>query len=298
MPSMRLGGVITAVVTPMRDDNSVDLDGFSALCRFVVGHGSSAVLLAGTTGEGPLLSREERKQLVRAAVDAVTARGIVAAHVGDVTTAGAVNLARDAAEAGADVITALAPWFYAQDEASLVAHYASIAEATDLPLYLYNLPARSGSVVPPTAVTRLRERSPRVVGIKDSGGDLYRFQEYMAAGGPDFTCLWGPDGMALGALAHGASGLVSGNANFVPDLIVALYRAFCAGNLDEARRLQADVQRVRAALQDGAHLGLFKWAVSWRGIRCGPPRPPLRAADEAEIAAAERTLRALGFSGG
>jgi len=219
----------------------------------------------------------------------------VAAHVGDVSTAGALALARDAVAEGADMLTALSPWFYAHDEASLFACYAALAEATDRPLYLYNLLARSGRVLPPSVVARLRARYPQVVGIKDSGGDLYRFQEYQAAGGPDFTCPWGPDGMGgWRAGAHGAAGLVSGHANFVPEFIVSLYRAMTSGDVGEARRLQSQVHVVRKALKDGARLGLFKWAASWRGLDVGTPRPPLPVAGEKEIVAAERALREIG----
>ena len=290
-----LSGVVVALLTPMQSDHTLDLEAFSRLCRFVVSRGASAVLVAGTTGEGPLLSRDERRQLVRTAVAAVGQEAIVAAHVADVSTAGSVQLARDATDAGAHVLTALSPWFYAQDERSLQAHYAALAEATSLPLYLYNLPARSGSALPASVVAWLRARYPRVAGIKDSGGDLYRFQEYQAAGGEGFISLWGPDGMALGALAHGAAGLVSGNANFVPELIVGLYRAWRDGNFDEARRLQAQVQVIRAALKDGGDLGLFKWATSWRGIPMGDPRPPLQAPTAADVTVAQRALRDLGF---
>ena len=290
-----LAGVVTALVTPMNSDYTLDLDAFARLSSFVVDRGSTAVLVAGTTGEGPLLSREERRRLVAAAVSGVSGRATVAAHVGDITTAGAVQLARDAAEEGAHVLVALSPWYFAHDEESLFAHYAAVIEATDLPFYLYNLPARSGNILPPSLVSRLREQYPQVVGIKDSGGDLYRFQEYMEAGGPDFTCLWGADGLAMGALAHGAAGLVSGNANFVPELIVGLYNAVLANNQAEARRLQAQVQIVRDVLKDGGHLGLFKWAVEWRGIPAGFPRPPLRAPSQVERDAAEKALRGLGF---
>ncbi|GIW10868.1 MAG: dihydrodipicolinate synthase family protein [Chloroflexi bacterium] len=287
--------MIVALVTPLHPDGTLNLAAFQQLCQFVIASGCQAVLVGGTTGEGPLLSREERTQLVAAAVAAIGSERVVA-HIGDLTTAGAVALAMAAERAGASALTALTPWFYAQDEVSLLTHYTAVAAATSLPLYLYNLPARSGNVLPPGVVSQLRERSARIVGIKDSGGDLLLFQEYLAAGGADFAGLWGPDGLALGALAHGAAGLVSGNANFVPELIVGLYRAFQAGDWVTARQLQAQVQQVRAALRDGAHLGLFKWAVSWRGIPAGAPRPPLRAPSTEEAAQAERTLRLLGFS--
>ena len=294
----RGGGLLAAMVTPLGGDGAaLDREAVAAYVRWLAGRGVDGVFVGGTTGEGPLLAAQERQGLLEEVVAVARPLGLgVVAHAGAATTAEACALAAHASALGVDAVAAIPPWFFRLDPPSLTDHFAAVAGAAGrTPFYLYHLPAAARNAVTPALVAALAPRAPNLAGVKDSGGDLAALRALIAAGRSacprGFTVLCGGDAIALGALASGADGLVSGNASAVPEPFVALLRALRSGDLPAARAAQDRVDRVRAALGDGADLGLFKAVLAARGVPVGVPRPPLPARTPAEAAAA---LRASG----
>ena len=281
------------MVTPLAPDGRhLHATAVAPYVQWLAQRGVDGVFVGGTTGEGPLLSLEERRQLLELVIGAARPlRLTVVAHVGDATTGGACALAEHAARAGADAMAAVTPWFFGLDLAALVEHFAELAAtAAKTPFFLYHIPGAARNRVTPDLITALAPRAPNLAGLKDSGGDLAGLRGLAAAGraacAHGFTVFCGGDAIALGALAAGADGMVSGNASTVPEPFVELVRAFRAGDLAGARRAQDRIDAVRLALRDGGDLGLFKAVLQARGVGVGGPRRPLAARSRAEAAAA------------
>jgi len=290
-------GLVAAMLTPLGPrGREVDAAAVAPYVQWLRQRGVDAVFVGGTTGEGPLLTPEERRHLLEGVVAAARPAGLaVVAHVGDATTAGARVLAEHAARVGADAVAAVTPWYFAVDEEALVDHFAEVAAAAgDVPFLLYHLPGAARNRVTPGLIAALAPRAANLAGVKDSGGDLAGLRALAAAGRAacprGFTVFCGGDAIALGALAAGADGIVSGNASTVPEPFAELLRAFRAGDTAGARLAQDRIDAVRRALGDGLDLGLFKAALEARGVRVGQPRPPLPARERMQGAAALQTL--------
>lgn len=297
---MRLSGIVVATITPMTDDGArlADDERFAAYCRFLLAQGVHGLFVCGTTGEGPLLSVEERQRVAALAVRHAGARVPVVVHAGAATTADSIALARHAASIGAAGIAVVTPWFYPLDPAALFAHFKAVADAVPaLPVYLYNIPAFAGNAVTPELVARVRAACPNVVGMKHSDANLVRLQEFQAAGGPEFAVLSGSDAVAAAALALGAAGCVTGNASVLPEVPLALYAAVQRGDLAAARRHQAELHEVRALLGDGLNLAAFKHGLRVRGVPVGGVRAPHRPLTPEEAARVETGLADFGRRG-
>jgi 4-hydroxy-tetrahydrodipicolinate synthase len=221
--------VHAALLTPLGADGGVDTDALRAHCRWLVESGIDGVLVAGTTGEGPLLDDDD---VVRA-VSAVAGETSVMAQVGRPSTTATVALARRALEAGADEVSVVVPYYYELGDEQLLAHFAAVA-----PALAYVIPARTVNDVSAPLLDRLADVG--VVGVKDSTKSLERHDEYLevARRRPDFRVYMGSDGLAADALERGATGLISAVVNVRPDLVAALR--------DGAREAQEQILAVRA----------------------------------------------------
>jgi 4-hydroxy-tetrahydrodipicolinate synthase len=285
-------GIICPMLTPFTIQGRLDLTVTRQLVDFLISKGVNGLLPGGTTGEGMLLSLEERMQLAEAVVDQAAGRISVLVHTGAISTAETIALTLHAKQIGADGASIITPYFYSYDDEALFAHYAAIACAVpDFPLSLYVYPGNAKQDISIELFTRLRMAAPNYVAIKLSNIDLIHFQEYALAGGPDFSPLCGVDGLALAALAVGAVGQVSGNANVFPNPFCRLYRAFAEDDLREAQRQQQMIQRIRGLFKD--NLAYFKAALSWRDLPVGGPRPPIRDLLPVERAELHAGLAAL-----
>lgn len=276
-----LGRVLTAMVTPMRDDCSVDLEGAATLAARLVDLGNDGLVVNGTTGESPTTSDQEKSDLVRAVVDAVGDRVPVIAGVGTNDTAHSVELARAAEKAGATGTLVVTPYYSKPSQAGVLAHFRAVADATELPVMLYDIPGRS--VVPITVETLLRaSEHPRIVAVKDAKADLGAATAVLRA----CDLLWysGDDALNLPLLAIGATGFVSVTGHLVADRLVAMLQAFRSGDNELARRLFFGMEPVSTGLFRAPAVSLTKAALTLQGLPAGPPRLPLLPADEAEIA--------------
>ena len=288
MAKFDLRGIICPIVTPLDAAGDLDRDATRRLVRFLIEQRIDAVFAGGTTGEGPLLSLDERKQLAECVAEAAEGRITVIIHTGCQNTRESRELARHAAAIGADATAAITPYFFTFSEDEVGRHYLALAEAApDLPLLLYAFPGNAKNDVSPALLARLRERAPNIVGIKYSGDNLERVQDYIQAAGEGGRVYTGNDSLMLSGLLLGTSGAVSGLAAPFPEALRELYDAFSAGRWPEARRAQSRVRRLARVLGYGrpAHL---KAALAMRGLPGGPVRAPMADLDEAGRAALAR----------
>lgn len=295
MQYTKIRGVIVPLLTPFDPQGRIDEAAAARLVDYLIARGVKGLFPGGTTGEGPLLTGAERRRLAEVVVGAAGGRVPVIVHTGAATTREAVALTRHAQRIGAQAAALITPYYYRYPEEALFRHFAHIAAQTpDFPLYLYNFPAVTGNALSVDLVARLVEHCPNIVGLKDSSGALDLLVASLSWRGGAFNPANGSDGLLLAALALGLEACVSGNANVVPELVVALYDAMARGDLATARALQAKLDRARAILSDGADLSLFKGLLARRGLPVGEVRSPLLPASEAKLAACWEALAALG----
>lgn len=228
------GALLTAMVTPMASDGSVDVAAGVALAKHLVEHGHDGVVLNGTTGEAPTTHAPEKAELVRAVVEAVGDRALVVAGAGSNDTAHAVRMAEQAAEAGAHGLLVVTPYYSRPSQEGVYRHTVAVADATDLPVMLYDVPGRTAVRYTPETLDRLAEH-PRIVAVKDATGDPQTALRHIARTG--LAWYSGDDGLLLPFLAVGAVGLVSMSAHLVGDELAAVIRAFDDGDVAKARAL-------------------------------------------------------------
>ena len=289
-----LHGVIVPTLTPFQDGGALDVAAVATLVDYLVERGVHGLFAGGTTGEGFLLSLEERRRLAEVTVTAAAGRIPVIIQTGTPTTADTLALTRHAHEAGADAAAILPPYVYHHSSAALLRHYTTVAQSVpDLPILLYNFPAISNNALTFDLIMEMRSQAPNIVGMKDSSGSLETLVRLKTATDGAFLAFNGGDGQVLMGLAMGLDGCVSGNANVTPELLVALYDATVSGDLAQARRLQLTLNQVRDLLGDGGNLSLFKRMIARRGVDVGDVRPPLLPAEEALVDERWRRLAAL-----
>jgi dihydrodipicolinate synthase/N-acetylneuraminate lyase len=269
-------GAIPAVATPLEDDGyRVNRPAAAALIDFLISAGVDGLFIGGTTGEGVLLETAERKGLHEAAVRAAAGRVPALVHVGANRLSEAIDLARHAQAAGADAIVAVTPFFYPVHDEALLDYYQAIAAAApELPLYVYDIPHQATNAITPALLPRLAEAIPSLAGIKCSRPDAQVIREMIDRKPAGMALFAGNERIALGSLALGADGLVTGLATAVPEVTVALVRAFAAGDMAEAGRQQRLMNRILDLIPAGARIGAFKVILTDRGIAAGPAVPP------------------------
>ena len=273
----RAKGAIAAAVTPLRDGGAaLDEGAFGSLYDFYAGSGLDGVLALGTTGEGILMSADERRRAAGLAIEAANGRIAVLIHAGAQTTADTVALAAHAAEAGADGVAVIGPPYYAFDPDELLAHYAAAARAcAPLPFYVYEFAARSGYATPLAVLERLREQVPNFTGLKVSEQPWDRFEEYLIDGLDSFV---GPEQFIAAGLAAGAAGAMSGLAGGLPQRVVA---AVASGE----ESATAAAGELRAAVSKFPFQAALKLVLGWQGVAIEPEvRGPLRRLRDDEVA--------------
>lgn len=233
----RFGAVLTAMATPFTADGSLDLDGAADLARWLVAHGNDGLVVAGTTGESPVLSDGEKRDLWRAVAEAVTVPVIAGSGTND--TAHSVELSRMAADAGAAGILAVTPYYSRPPQTGLAAHFRAVAAATDLPVLIYDIPVRTGRKVAHETLVSLAKEVPTIVGVKDAAGDPAASARLLAQVPDGFDLYSGDDALTLPLLAIGAAGVISVAGHWASGLISEMISAFFKGDVDHARRVNA-----------------------------------------------------------
>jgi 4-hydroxy-tetrahydrodipicolinate synthase len=233
----RFGAVLTAMVTPFDDDGALDVDGAATLARWLVDHGNDGLVVAGTTGESPVLSDAEKRDLWRAVSEAVTVPVIGGSGTND--TAHSIELTRAARESGAAGILAVTPYYSRPSQAGLSAHFRAIASATDLPVLIYDIPIRTGRKVAHETLVSLARDVPTIVGVKDATGDPAGSARLLVDAPDGFDLYSGDDALTLPLLAIGASGVISVAGHWAGEEIAEMVSAFFKGDVDTARRTNA-----------------------------------------------------------
>ena len=237
MPTPRFGAVITAMVTPFDADGGLDLDAAVTLARWLADHGSDGLVLAGTTGEGPVLSDAERLDLFRAVAEVVTVP--VLAGTGSNDTAHSVELTRAAAGTGVDGVLVVTPYYNRPSQTGLFTHFAAVAAATDLPVVLYDIPVRSGRRIAQATLLRVLSHAANVVAVKDATGDPAGAARLLCHAPDGFELYSGDDALTLPLLSVGAVGLVSVASHWAGVELGRMIAAHGDGEVEQARHLNA-----------------------------------------------------------
>jgi 4-hydroxy-tetrahydrodipicolinate synthase len=296
MGQARFGRVLTAMATPFTDDGELDLEGAATLARWLVAHGSDGLVVTGTTGEAPTLTDEEDERLwstVRAAVDAPLLFG-----AGTNDTRHTREHVQRAAACGADGLLIVAPYYNKPTQAGFEAHFRAVAEATDLPIVLYDIPGRTGRKVSTEVLVRLANEVPNIVGLKDAAGDPSETARVVAAAPSTFDVYSGDDAMTLPLLAVGAVGVIGTCTHWCGPIMSELVAAFEKGDHERARELNASL--FESYWYESREIAQFaqavKAALRCLGLPAGPCRLPIGPEPEGLEAEARAMLERLGVT--
>ncbi len=294
LPAAPLGRVLTAMVTPFTSDGSVDLDGVARVATFLVDHGNDGLVVSGTTGEAPTTSVAEDGEILRAAIDAVGDRCTIVAGVGTNHTEHSVELARQAETAGADGVLLVSPYYNKPSQEGIAAHFEAVADASDLPIMLYDIPGRTGVTIAPETFARL-SANDKFVAVKDAVGDLFRGVKIMQDTGLSYYS--GDDVLNLGWLTHGGAGVVSVVGHVAGEQYADLVARVDAGDVDGAMKIYGDLVPVVDAIM-GRAPGVMtaKAAMQLLGVHDNRAvRLPLVQADDALVAVVRTALTEAGL---
>jgi 4-hydroxy-tetrahydrodipicolinate synthase len=272
---MQIRGIIPPVATPMQANEDLDLPRLKWYLDHLIKNGVHGIFVLGTNSEFYALDETEKQQVIATAVEHVHGRVPVYAGTGAETTREAVRLTKMAEKEGANGVSVITPYFLIPNQQEIFDHYRRIAEATKLPVVLYNNPATCGGVkIDPDTVGRLAE-IPNILGIKDSSGDLTNTIEYLRVVPDRFSVLMGRDTLIYSAMVLGARGAVPATGNIAPRLLADIYDCFARGDLAGSLAAQRKLHPVRMALTLGTAPGGVKAALDCLGLSIGPCRSPV-----------------------
>ena len=286
------GRVLTAMVTPFTRDGSLDLDGAARLATHLVDLGNDGLVISGTTGESPTTTDREKVDLLHAVVEAVGDRAHVIAGVGTNDTAHTIESAREAEKAGASALLVVSPYYSKPPQAGLHAHFTAVADATGLPVMLYDIPARTGVPIATETLVGLADHE-RIVAVKDAKDDLAETSWVLAR--TDLAFYSGTDMLNLPLLSIGGVGFVSVVAHVVTPQLVELVDAFDAGDMLRAREMHHQLLPVYEGMFRTQGVILAKAALNALGLPAGPVRPPLVDATDAQLEQLRRDLAEAGI---
>jgi 4-hydroxy-tetrahydrodipicolinate synthase len=257
-------GSLVAIVTPMREDGSLDLDAYRRLIEWHIAEGTSAIVAVGTTGESATVDPAEHVELIRVAVEAARGRVKVIAGAGANSTSEAIELTTHAKRVGADGSLQVVPYYNRPTQEGMYRHFRAVAEAVDLPLILYNVPSRTVADLSVETALRLAQ-VPRIVGIKDASGDLSRVVEMRRRGPGSFSQYSGNDDSALAFMLLGGQGVISVSANVAPRAMSQMCAAALAGELAQARAINERLMPLHLRLFVEPNPIPVKWALTRMG---------------------------------
>lgn len=290
--SNTFGTVAVAMVTPFDSAGDFDEAASRKLAAHLVDGGCDELVLNGTTGESPTTTVEEKVALIRAVKDEVGDRAVIVAGAGTNNTRTSIELAKESAKAGADGLLVVTPYYSKPSQEGLKQHFTAVANATDLPVILYDIPGRSGIPIKPDTIRALAEH-PRIKGMKEAKGDLASAAALIPETGLEYYS--GDDSLNLPWLAVGACGFISVAGHIAPQLLRELKTSFEAGDLARAREINATLAPLYAAQARLGGVSLSKAALRLQGIEVGDPRLPQVAATPEQVEELRLELEKGGF---
>jgi N-acetylneuraminate lyase len=290
----RFTGVWPALLTPLTEDDHIDVTATRRLVDHLVRCGIGGLYVCGGTGEGVLLPASERKTMAETAIEQANRRVPVIVHVGAVATAEAIELARHAQVSGADGVAAVPPFYYDVGFQAIREHYTLITRASSLPMYLYYIPGTTGVTLTAEQMWELCQ-IPGVAGFKYSAFDMYLLEQILTLGQGTLNVFSGPDQLFAPMLTVGVDGAIGTTYNLLPRHFGRIYEAFQRDDVDEARRLQSQANRVIDAFIRHGGLPAVKEMMRMLGYDCGYCRRPFRRLSQDEVAALRADLDRIGF---
>lgn len=290
----RFGAVITAMVTPFREDDlSLDLGRAQELTRWLLERGSASLVVAGTTGEGATLSDEEKIDLWLATVEAAEGRGQVIANTGTYDTAHSIHLTKEAERLGCNAVLAVAPYYNKPPQEGLYEHFKAIAGSTALPVVLYNIPGRTAVRIENATLLRLAEIE-NIVGVKDAVGDFPSTSELVAKAPADFEVYSGDDMSTFAMVCLGGVGVIAVTSHLAGERMAHMIDLAESGDVPGARKIHQELIPIYKGLFATTSPILIKAAMDMIGQPVGPPRLPLVPATVEEIGALRRAMEDAG----
>lgn len=281
--SKKITGVLTAIVTPFTAEGDYNEPAMRQQIQRQLAAGNG-IFCGGTNGEFFVLNQQEKLAVTRTCVEEVAGKAFVVAHIGELSTRETIRLGRQVAALGVDAVSVITPWFVPLKQQELIAHYEAVADALDVPLFLYNIPARTGNTLQPDTVRKLAAH-PNIIGIKDSAGSYESLSGFLKAaeGMENFDVLNGPDSLIHQGFVEGCSACISGLANVAPKEINAIWARFSAGDIEGSRQAQENVTGLRTDLYSVAFSpAAVKKAVALMGHDVGESRYAVRFSAEEE----------------
>ena len=279
-----LGEVITAMVTPFNKNKEIDYDKVEELAKYLVDNGSDAILVAGTTGESPTLTHEEELELLSTVKRAVANKAKIVMGAGSNSTETAVKMTKLVQKEGADAILSVVPYYNKPSQAGMFAHFSAIAESTDLPIILYNIPSRTGVNMSVETIAKLAEKYPNIVALKQSFGDMDFVSELKIACPENFMIYSGDDSLTLPMMALGADGIISVAAHIVGNEIKSMIHNFKSGQLHAAKNMHLKLYPIFKKIFMAPNPVPVKAALAKQGIIKDYVRLPLVQLNEEERA--------------
>jgi len=292
---MRLEGVYTAIVTPFQQDGSVDEKALREFVDFQIDGGVSGLVPVGTTGESPTVTHEENLRVIAVVVEQTRGRVPVIAGTGSNSTQEAINMTRRAKELGADGTLQVAPYYNKPSQEGMYRHFSAIADATDLPLIVYNIPGRTGKNVENDTMLRLSSH-PNIIGVKEASGDIPQMMDLIARKPADFVVISGDDNLAYPLTVLGGSGVISVASNMIPDRMSEMVKLTLAGKYEAAREAHYRLLPLFRALFSETNPVPVKYGLSVMGKVEEVYRLPLCAMDDKKKQALRDVMRSLGLT--
>ncbi|MBQ9420211.1 MAG: 4-hydroxy-tetrahydrodipicolinate synthase [Lachnospiraceae bacterium] len=285
-------GIITPILTPMYDDESINYEELKNQVERLIAAGVSGLFVFGTNGESYVLNEEERRSVLKTVVEQTAKRVPVFAGAGFPGTKETIRQSLIAKDLGADALSLLCPYFAAANQNEIYSHFASVNREVDLPVVIYNIPARTGNKVAPETIERLANDCEHIVGVKDSSGDFLNTQNYIVRTSfrDDFSVLAGNDALILDTLVNGGAGAIAGCSNIYPKTICSIYTSFLAGDLDAALKAQRSLIPLRNTFRYGNPNTMIKCATRMLGYPVGSTRAPFNGISPEGIEALRKVL--------
>lgn len=300
MAVAKFGRLITAMITPFKENGDVDYESAAKLAKYLIHHGSEGILVGGTTGEGATMSSDEKLKLYEMIVNTAGKKGTdkrvpIMGNVGTISTAETIDFIKKAEKTGIDSLLAIVPFYVKPNQEGIFQHFKAIASATKLPIILYNVPGRVGTSILPETIKRLVDACPNIVGIKDATGNWDQLTKEKLLLPDDFMIYSGDDAFTLPVLSMGGVGLISVASHIIGDDILKMIEAFEKGDVSLARRLHLKMYPFMKGMFFTASPIPIKTAVNLIGQPGGTFRLPMVAPCEEELNRIRQMLNDYGI---